>query len=359
MGLIRKKLDRNSSEPLYIQLRNILREAIGDGVFSREGRIPGELDLCRIYSVSRNTVTQALALLAEEKLVCRIKKRGTVLRSRMDIFDPQNTLKTIAIVFPVSSAWKAALAAMKDSIDEAGFSYRIYTYPWKSFAAEKKQIRLAKGACDGMILYPNGLGDDYEYIQELADSGYPLVLFDLYSSFLGCSSVATDQFLGAYRLTEQLLKSGARKTVYLKSSSHLISNRLRYAGFQQALATCPEASHLICDEAGAGKTSFLKLLKEAESDSVFAPGLGGSFSFIANSEEVHTFLVRKKIKLVHFDSLPKGRAVQDFILASALQNEAELGKNAFVLLKEILKSPASPAKKISVAPDIITNKDLI
>lgn len=359
MGFIKKKLDRNSSVPLYIQLRNILREAIGDGVFSREGRIPGELDLCRIFSVSRNTVTQALALLAEEKLVCRIKKRGTVLRSRMDIFDPQNTLKTIAIVFPVSSAWKDALSAMKNSIDEAAFSYRVYTYPWKSFAAEKKQIRLAKGACDAMILYPNGLGDDYEYIQELADSGYPLVLFDLYSAFLGCSSVATDQFLGAYSLTELLLKAGARKTVYLNSSSHLISNRLRYAGFQQALATCQEASHLICDEGGVEKSSFLKLLKESSADSIFAPGFAADFSFIVKSEEVRNFLVRKKIKLVHFDSAPKGRAAQNFVLASALQNEAELGKNAFVLLKEVLKNPLSPAKKLSVAPEIIINKDLI
>ena len=53
-------IDHNSAVPMYIQLANLISDAIYQGEYRPGDKLPSENMLCRAYSVSRITVRQAL-----------------------------------------------------------------------------------------------------------------------------------------------------------------------------------------------------------------------------------------------------------------------------------------------------------
>ena len=64
-------------EPEYQRVADALRADIESGRLGPGDQLPGELQLTRTYEVSRNTVRQALDLLAKANLVRRRQGRGT------------------------------------------------------------------------------------------------------------------------------------------------------------------------------------------------------------------------------------------------------------------------------------------
>ncbi|RYE01390.1 MAG: GntR family transcriptional regulator [Sphingobacteriales bacterium] len=63
--------------PIYQQLHIVLSRKLRDGEFPPDEPIPGELELARIYDVSRVTVRKTLSLLESEGLISRRRGRGT------------------------------------------------------------------------------------------------------------------------------------------------------------------------------------------------------------------------------------------------------------------------------------------
>lgn len=74
---LRTRIDRSSPIPYYVQLKEVLRSPIEQGVWQPGDQIPGEPELCRLFDVSRTVVRQALNELSFEGLITRIKGKGT------------------------------------------------------------------------------------------------------------------------------------------------------------------------------------------------------------------------------------------------------------------------------------------
>jgi DNA-binding GntR family transcriptional regulator len=74
-------IDRNSYEPAYAQLANILRRQVAAGVFRPGDQLPSEAMLCQRYQVSPMTVRRTINLLAEEGVVSTAKGRGTFVNA--------------------------------------------------------------------------------------------------------------------------------------------------------------------------------------------------------------------------------------------------------------------------------------
>lgn len=70
-------LDPKNRLPLYIQLANLIRAKVQDGAWVPGEQIPTESELCDQYQVSRITVRQAVAELAQEGYLERYPGRGT------------------------------------------------------------------------------------------------------------------------------------------------------------------------------------------------------------------------------------------------------------------------------------------
>ena len=66
-----------SPQPLYVQIKDTLRERILNGTYAPHSQMPSEHELCALFGVSRITVRQALGDLQKEGLVFRLHGKGT------------------------------------------------------------------------------------------------------------------------------------------------------------------------------------------------------------------------------------------------------------------------------------------
>ena len=84
---ILKKTDISISSdvPLYLQLIEVVKAGISDGLLLEGDLVPSEKELCEIYEISRSTVRQAIGLLEKEGYVKRRRGLGTfVTKPKME-----------------------------------------------------------------------------------------------------------------------------------------------------------------------------------------------------------------------------------------------------------------------------------
>ena len=71
------QLNHHTPVPLYFQLKELILEEIKKGEYQPGEALPTELELARMFGLSRTTVRQASAELVQEGWVYKIKSRGT------------------------------------------------------------------------------------------------------------------------------------------------------------------------------------------------------------------------------------------------------------------------------------------
>lgn len=74
-------LNANSAVPLYQQLSDDLKKRIECGEFRTGQSIPSEAKLCEYYKVSRITVRNAIADLAEQEILVTYHGKGAFVRT--------------------------------------------------------------------------------------------------------------------------------------------------------------------------------------------------------------------------------------------------------------------------------------
>jgi len=77
------EIDRDSFEPAYNQLANILRRKIAAGEYRPGDRLPSETELCEKYQVSNITARRAIKILVEQEIAETRKGYGTFLKPLM------------------------------------------------------------------------------------------------------------------------------------------------------------------------------------------------------------------------------------------------------------------------------------
>jgi GntR family transcriptional regulator, frlABCD operon transcriptional regulator len=75
-------LNPSTPQPLYRQIRQILKNDIEQGKYNPDEQIPTEAELCETYKVSRITIRKAIEDLVVEGILTRIPRRGTFVTSK-------------------------------------------------------------------------------------------------------------------------------------------------------------------------------------------------------------------------------------------------------------------------------------
>ncbi len=75
-----RDIDPSSGNAPYIEIANIVRDAIGDGEYDDGERLPSRTDLASQFNVSPMTVQNAMRILREEGVVATIPGRGVFAR---------------------------------------------------------------------------------------------------------------------------------------------------------------------------------------------------------------------------------------------------------------------------------------
>ncbi|MBT2594683.1 PLP-dependent aminotransferase family protein, partial [Arthrobacter sp. ISL-72] len=77
------EIDRNSSEPLYRQVRRVIEHGIAVGIFDARRRLPSSRELAAELKVARNTINLAYQELLTEGLVLSHERRGIFVNPEM------------------------------------------------------------------------------------------------------------------------------------------------------------------------------------------------------------------------------------------------------------------------------------
>ena len=85
-----KTLRDESVQPLYTQIKEILKERIVDGDYQVHDRLPSESEMMKVFGVSRITVRQALRELHTEGLVFSVQGKGTFVSRPKAVQDIQS-----------------------------------------------------------------------------------------------------------------------------------------------------------------------------------------------------------------------------------------------------------------------------
>jgi DNA-binding GntR family transcriptional regulator len=171
-----KVIDRNSYEPAYSQLANILRRQVAAGVFRPGDQLPSEAMLCQSYQVSPMTVRRTINLLSEEGVVNTVQGRGTFvnvlelgraafdLQELQDLFnDPAMAVKLLDVRVVSADeriARKLNLTVGAKTIyirrlltvnDEPAFYHREYLIydPTRPIVEAEMEVTVLQGLFDG------------------------------------------------------------------------------------------------------------------------------------------------------------------------------------------------------------------
>lgn len=98
------ELDRASFVPLYYQLQEVLKQQIESGVWTQTDRLPSESELADEYGVSRVVVRRALAILADDLQIRRVKGSGTYLVRPKLALQAGGLSRLLATVRPADAA---------------------------------------------------------------------------------------------------------------------------------------------------------------------------------------------------------------------------------------------------------------
>lgn len=222
----------------YRQIAEQLRTQILSGVYRAGDRLPTELELGRLYGVSRVTSAAALDLLARDGLVQRAPRRGTLVR---------------AAPYPARMAARPLLAWLQPSVDygfglqllcsleqashAAGFNL-LLRFTGTERRDEEQAIRdaVASGASAIALWLQDGEMYNAEVLR-LVVAGFPVVLVDRHLRGVECACVGSDNIQGVRALMEHLIAQGHRAIcalVFSVKGTSTIEERLD--GYMQALA---------------------------------------------------------------------------------------------------------------------------
>jgi len=78
-GVVAIELRKKSGVPLYVQLKERIRQQVESGAWSPGFKLPTERELSTLLAVSRNTVSQAYRELEQEGILVSLQGKGTFL----------------------------------------------------------------------------------------------------------------------------------------------------------------------------------------------------------------------------------------------------------------------------------------
>lgn len=125
------KIDKTLSIPLHMQLARSIRMAIQDGSLQVNAKLPTEEELGTNFNLSRPVVRQAYKQLIEERLIYRLKAKGSFVLPKEEHY---NLLKAL---LPLTE--KISLSELSENIVE--LDHTVVAYNPKTMA----QLELNKG----------------------------------------------------------------------------------------------------------------------------------------------------------------------------------------------------------------------
>lgn len=196
----------------YMTLLNELHHDIRMGVYRETGRLPTEMQLAKMYSVSRQTVRRALGILAEEGLIERRQGSGSRLLDAPAVWAGNNV--AVIATFMDDYIFPTLLHHIQSVMEKHSFSTLVYATQNKLNREREILQILIDNPVRGVLVegvksaLPNPNLDLYRQLERM---GIPVVFFHSSYPELGAVCVSEDNEGGAYQAVEYLIEKGHQK----------------------------------------------------------------------------------------------------------------------------------------------------
>ncbi|RAI94201.1 LacI family DNA-binding transcriptional regulator [Algoriphagus yeomjeoni] len=199
-------------------------------------------DIANALQVTPSTVSRALnggGKVSEKKrleIISLAKKLGyrpnPIAKSLL-----ANRTQTIGLILPefTHHFYSRVLAGIESITSKAGYQLLICTSNENQNQEIKSTLTLLDARVDGILATISKMNDKFEHIQEVMDSGTPLVLVDRFSEEIETPYVISDDFKGAFSAVDYLCQIGCKNILHIKGPDNLSTTFNRFMGYKEAL----------------------------------------------------------------------------------------------------------------------------
>ncbi len=226
----------------YLQLCAHITDAVKAGKYSTGDKLPTELELAEKYSISRQTVRQALEKLEKDGFIEKVQGSGSYITEAA-----AKIKKTMRIAVITTYIGSYIFPLILRGIEEVATANNYSLMMWatnNSIARERKILHnISLNSVDGIIVegtktaLPN---PNLAFYKNLTEKNIPIVFFDSYYPELvegrheKSVYVVTEDYWGAFNLTAELIRGGHSLICGIFKSDDIQGIR-RFSGYIDAL----------------------------------------------------------------------------------------------------------------------------
>jgi GntR family transcriptional regulator of arabinose operon len=320
-----------------------------------------ESELCKIHSVSRQTVRQALLQLERDNIVWRERGSGTYVRSLKH--EPAKQVLTVGVISTYFSDYifPNIVTGIEKVLSKNNAAMQLATT--QNLVAEEARALKAMLAqsVDALIVEPSKSAlpnPNMALYEDVRSRGVPLVFFNAKYPWSDFPCVAIDDVAAGYMATKHLIRLGHEKISGIFMSDNMQGHK-RYQGFINCLNDCsvpmPE-QHVLwfstndsADMFSLSKNVLLALLKSSTAVVCYNDQLAVKMLGFCKSNKLS---VPEDISLIGIDDSNLSK-ICETPLSTIRHPQQLLGeKAAEILIQAALKPGSRPEGKL-FAPKLI------
>jgi DNA-binding LacI/PurR family transcriptional regulator len=305
-------------------------------------------DIARALGISPSTVSRALK--DHPDISPKTRKAVKELADKLH-YEPNaialslrsRSSRTIGVVIPeiVHFFFSSVISGIEEIAYKSGFTV-IICQSNEDYEKERNIIHtLMSSRVDGILVSVSKTTSNFDHFLELQKSNIPIVFYDRVLNIPNSDRVIVDDFSGAYKAVEHLIRMGCRRIAHLATSQELMIGRNRKAGYVQALKDnnieIDEEIILRCDtDKHAQKCIPYILSLQKKVDGIFAVNdltAMTAMSIIKRSG----YTIPDEIAIVGFSNSIYS-SMTDPPLSTIEQQGFEMGRRAITLLLERIQS---------------------
>lgn len=199
-------------------------------------------DIARELGISPSTVSKALKnhpdiSVETRKKVGDLAKKLNYKPNAIALSLRSSRTKTLGLVIPqiVHHFFSSVISGIEDVAYDAGYNVMIFQSN-ESYNREVMSINaLLDARVEGILISQSRETRNYEHLSRILNNGVPLVMFDRVCDEIVTDKVTVDDFEGAYKAVDHLIRSGCRRIAHLAGPPGLHITDLRRNGYLEAL----------------------------------------------------------------------------------------------------------------------------
>ncbi len=321
----------------YLIVKEALLKNIQDGILKPGEKLQSEQEYAQTYQVSLITIRKALAELASEGYITRIRKKGTFVNDTL--FKPQGTSHLISVIISADERYDISYMKMLKGIQSmAALQNYSVIVEWCDNNPQQEEAAIRKMLMqnvEGFLLYLSDPAQSRYMLSLIEERNLPFVLIDRCEDSFPCYYAGCDNFTGGILATEELIKSHHTKIFFAAYKFFLPSEQARFEGFCCSMlkAGLPVDSLRLIREFDINKLAAM--IRSRECTAIFCCNDRLAIKTIQalGRLDLHT---PQDYSIIGFDEWDE--SLNDSIgLTTIRQNFDEVGRNAFYLLHSAIQ----------------------